>query len=244
MAVQFNRFPTAEQAEQALRNELLRHISEGPGYTESEDSRTLGTRRATAPYVIMLPGGSTPLRIYNTLTDTPPAEVHPALHFVLSDDRYVSEESSDSNYHHIKPMAEALRLPDSRVIHPDTTLSLEDAAADYGDALQDLDRQKAFFALAILGIGTDGHTASIFPGSPNDSSAWSTPVYEKAGFDRITTGEAFISRFRRLLFFATGEGKWDILYEISRRPEEYPAGRLMLSHAAAEIWTDQGYHDE
>jgi 6-phosphogluconolactonase/glucosamine-6-phosphate isomerase/deaminase len=50
--------------------------------------------------------------------------------------------------------------------------------------------------------------------------------------------------FRRLVFLATGENKRLILRELSRRPEDFPAGRIMVAHPAAEIWTDEAPHGE
>jgi 6-phosphogluconolactonase/glucosamine-6-phosphate isomerase/deaminase len=60
------------------------------------------------------------------------------------------------------------------------------------------------------------------------------------GVPRISVSAAVLLSFRKLIFFATGAGKRDILYELSRRPEEYPAGRIMLQHPNAHIWTDEG----
>lgn len=244
MAIQFKRFPTADQAEQALHNELRRYIMDGPGYTEDEDSRFLGSRRATAPYVIMVPGGSTPLRVYRVIREEPPAQVHPSLFFVLSDDRYVPVRSPESNFGHIMPMAKALRLPETRVLHPDPSIPLDESGARYDRDLQNLDSRRAVYALAILGIGTDGHTASLFPGRRREEGVLAAPVRDRTGFDRITTTEKFIEQFSRLIFFATGEAKRDILYEIERRPEDFPAGRIMVKHRSSEIWTDQGYEHE
>ena len=253
MAIEFTRFHSAKQAEQALLNEIRHNITAGPGYTELENSPDLGARRATAPFVLMLPGGKTPLRVYDRVAAEPPASVHPALHIVVSDDRHVGPDSPDSNFGRLKPLASALHLPENRLIHPDPSAPIEIAAETFARELRDLDGRKARFGLAILGIGDDGHTAGIF--DPNliplpaditsrDPDQWAFPVTGRRDFDRVTASASCILRFRRILFFATGAGKRDILYAIARRPEEYPAGRILLQHDRAEIWTDQGFNYE
>ncbi len=241
MSVEFRRFASPDRAENALFSELERHLTQAPN----------GGHNGSGPYVIMLPGGSTPLRVYGRLRNTPTLRVDPAAHLVLSDDRHVPPDSADSNYRYIRAMAKSVGIPDDRVTHVHTDQPLAQSAEGYDDALARLHERDATFALAILGIGGDGHTASLFTSAavplPADTGEREAPhrfalaVPGTGGFDRVSATPEFILGFQRLLFFATGEGKRDILYRIARHPEEYPSGRLMLQHDRAEIWTDQGY---
>lgn len=258
MGVHFNHFETERQAADALYNELRHHLSVGPEYHAEDDNLQVAVRTATSPYVVMLAGGSTPMAVYRRLAGEPPKHVHPAAHLMLSDDRYVDLHDDRSNYHHIAPLAHALGLPEERLIHVDATLALDQAVSGFGEQVAEVGRRNGVFALAILGIGSDGHTASLFSAQkatvattfspdttgtgklaayPTDQLALSTGLH--GGLERVSVGPAVLLAFRKLVFFATGAGKRDILYELSRRPEQFPAGQIMLQHPNSEIWTDE-----
>ncbi len=272
MAINFTTFPTEQQAGDALYNELRRALGENPEYHAAEDDPELAERTATSPHVVMLAGGSTPLKIYRRIAAEPPRHGHPATHLMLSDDRYVAAEDKRSNYGHIRPLAHALGLPEDRLVHVNPDLPLAEAVHDFGTRIAEVGRRQGIFSLAILGIGSDGHTASLFtpdlvedltgtgtgPGAGPSSTARPGPAAagsgtlltedparlalhtgEHGGLHRVSVGSAVLLSFRTLIFFATGHSKRDILYELSRRPEHYPAGRIMLQHPNATIWTDE-----
>ncbi len=257
MAVEFVTYETEQRAADALFNELRHHLESGPNHHSTDNT-------VSGPFVVMLAGGSTPLEVYRRVADNPPRSVHPAAHLLLSDDRYVPETDSQSNFGTIRPMAAKLGLDGSRFVHADTALPEDQAVADFGRKVVDLGARSAVFALGILGIGTDGHTASLFtpsmvtlPGdgptdeNPTDSAAGGgtllTSQTDRAalatgvhgGVPRISLGTEVLLSFRKLIFFATGRSKREILYELSRRPEQYPAGLIMLNHPNAHIWTDE-----
>lgn len=297
MPVQFHRFSSEKQAADAVYNELRRYLVDGPGYQLPEDDETVGARRATAPFVLMLAGGQTPLPIYRRLGREVPSQVHPAVHLLLSDDRVVPYDDERSNAGMIAPTVRALGLPEERFVHVDAEHPLGEATERFSGAIHDLGSRNAIFALALLGIGGDGHTASLFdpglisaaadglppprtavrpetgPGAPdpvaaarqaaprresngdsqpelpprpgdgvllassNGSAALAAGLH--GGTERITVSPEVLLSFRRLIFFATGAAKREILYDLSRRPEAYAAGALMLRHPNAEIWTDE-----
>lgn len=266
MSVEFRPFESEQIARATLHNELRNALAAGPDYGATIGDGTVADRTATAPYVIMLPGGSTPMRVYDQIAGEPPPIVHPAVHLLVSDDRYVPADDERSNFGRIARMVQTLGLPPERFIHIDPARSIEAAAAALGTRIGELMERDALFGLGVLGIGSDGHTASIFsasdvPGTVGppppraqepaeplpsgtvvadpDPSAYAVPTVAVAGVRRITLTARVLLAFRRLVFFATGGDKFDILYELSRRPEEYAAGRILLQHQRAEIWTDQ-----
>jgi 6-phosphogluconolactonase/glucosamine-6-phosphate isomerase/deaminase len=261
VAVEFVTYETEQRAADALFNELRHYLGFGPGYHSSDpqDDRTTAEKTATAPYVIMLAGGSTPLEVYRNVAKHPPRHIHPAAHLILSDDRYVPETDERSNFGAIRPLATGLGLKENRFVHADTSLPVEETVADFGRQVVGLGERSALFALGVLGIGPDGHTASLFttsmvqlprPDGTNgtgggtllvtapERAAVATGVH--GGVPRISLGAEVLLSFRKLIFFAPGLAKREILYEISRRPEEYPAGLIMLNHPNAHIWTDEG----
>ncbi|MFW5695916.1 MAG: 6-phosphogluconolactonase, partial [Alkalispirochaeta sp.] len=162
MAIKFQAFPTEQQAGDALYNELRRSLGENPEYHADEDGPGLAERTAISPHVVMLAGGSTPLEIYRRIAAEPPRHVHPATHLMLSDDRYVSADDERSNYGHIRPLAHALGLPEDRLVHVNPDLPLPEAVHDFGSRIAEVGHRGGIFSLAILGIGSDGHTASLF----------------------------------------------------------------------------------
>jgi 6-phosphogluconolactonase len=88
------------------------------------------------------------------------------------------------------------------------------------------------FDLVYLGMGEDGHTASLFPGSPVDVSAPTMPVtahYQDRPAERVTLTPVVFNSARMVVFMATGEKKADTLAEVlseTHNPAQYPAQRI------------------
>jgi len=124
--------------------------------------RALTARGASA---VMLAGGSTPMAAYRSLARQP--LVHDdRLHVLFSDERYVPADSSASNYHQSRPLLDALALPAESLLRVRTELPLDEAAAAYDAALTTLLSAGIHIGLGLLGLGADGHTASLF--TPGD----------------------------------------------------------------------------
>lgn len=237
------RYPDTDAAARALEEELRAALA----------APTQGW-----PRLLMLAGGSTPIEVYRRIGESPPDRVPPGTWLLLSDDRHVPIDDERSNYRAIHPMAAQLGIPDTRLIHPDPELPLQEAADEFGRWIALPARTGAEFELGILGIGGDGHTASLFspdlvpaaePGSSQAIGSGS-PVYttpgelahaagEKLGVERVSVSARVLLCFRRLIFFAPGENKQAIIRELQTAPERYPAGRVLMQHPNARIWTDQ-----
>lgn len=250
MAVEFVPYPSADHAAGALEDELRRYFTYGP------DHQLAGHNvEAQADFVVMLAGGATPLTVYRKIAAEPPQRSHPGLHLMLSDERVVPPEHEQSNYGQIAPLADALALGAGRFIYPDTRSSSDRAVESFGDALRRATERSAIFALGVLGIGADGHTASLFdaaaagweprsktdlPGTGLGLPGYDEPVDagEQLGVARVSAAPAALLSFRRLVFFVTGAAKREILTALRDDPQSYPAGRIMAAHPRAEIWTD------
>lgn len=189
---------------------------------------------------LALAGGSTPRRLYQLLAGPPWSQQlpWPALQIYFGDERAVPPEHPDSNY----GMARAAWL--ARVplaagqVHPMQAdpARITQAAADYAGLLErQLPRNEAgvpVFDLILLGLGTDGHTASLFPGTPalEERARWVAPVYlEQHDSWRLTLTCPVLEAARQLLFLVAGADKAACLARVLGTPvndERLPVQRI------------------
>ena len=179
---------------------------------------------ALAPMTVALSGGSTPRGLYQLLADEPFREQvsWANTHFFWSDERHVPPDHPDSNY---RMAYEALlsRVPvsDSNVhrIHSENP-SAQQAADEYEKTVVPrLD-------LILLGLGTDGHTASIFPGSDvvhETKRLVAAPWVEKLNTYRITMTLPLLNNGASIVFLVSGAEKAQIVKEVLEGPKKYPA---------------------
>lgn len=192
---------------------------------------------AAGPCAVCLSGGTTPKVLYTLLASDAYRSRVPwrDIHWFWGDERFVGRDDARSNFH----MADAAML--SRVpvppgnVHPvDTSLATPAAAADeyartlasyYGTAT--LDRKRPLFAATLLGIGPDGHTASLFPGSPllAERERWAAASVGERPEDRITLTYPVLESSSTIAFLACGTAKQDILAKLDAGVD-LPAGRI------------------
>ena len=125
--------------------------------------------------------------------------------------------------------------PGREQIHamPVESSELDDAAARYAQTLVDVAGSPPVLDLVHLGLGSDGHTASLVPGDPvldvTDTDVALTGVYQ--GRRRMTLTYPAINRARRVLWLITGEDKAAMLVRLRRGDPAIPAGRVRQDHA-------------
>ena len=188
---------------------------------------------------VCLTGGSSPEGLYRLLAEEPWRSKVPwdRVHWFMGDDRFVPENDRLSN------MGMARRLFLDKVpaprgnIHaiPTDAVYLEGAASLYQDTLSEfygaerLDPARPLFDLVLMGVGPDGHTASLFPGSGalEEQERWVVGV-AKAGMEplvpRVTLTFPALAATREMLFVADGAGKREILRRVFSG-EDLPAAR-------------------
>ncbi len=117
-------------------------------------------------FAVALSGGSTPKAIYQTLLSKHKTSIDWSLvHLYWSDERAVSPDSPDSNYRMAMENGfSSLPIPKAQIHRMKGEINLEEAASDYADLLGRT-LGPHLFDLVMLGVGEDGHTASLFPGS-------------------------------------------------------------------------------
>jgi 6-phosphogluconolactonase len=117
---------------------------------------------------------------------------------------------------------------------PTTQVSPQAAASDYERELmmfygaERLDPARPLFDVTFLGLGTDGHTASLFPGSPilDERDRWVAPVIGLKPETRITLTYPTLESSQHVAFLATGKEKQEVLDQLRQGSTQLPAGRL------------------
>jgi 6-phosphogluconolactonase len=194
-------------------------------------------------FALCLSGGSTPKRLYEILAEPAMASQMPwdRCHWFFGDERFVPHDHPDSNFRMVREaLFETASVP-ARNIHPIPTegTTPEDAARAYEMELKryygtdKLDPARPLFDVTLLGVGEDGHTASLFPGQPAlaEDRRWVVAVTGVKAEDRVTLTYPALDSSGETAFLATGRSKRDILTRIGTDPtlpaaRVHPSGRL------------------
>jgi 6-phosphogluconolactonase len=192
---------------------------------------------ATAPSAIMLSGGTTPLPAYRALA-TRSLKHDAGLRILFSDDRYVSTDSEKSNYHQSRPLLDALALPPEAVLRVRTELTLEEAAQDYARSLAALLAAGIPVGLGLLGLGADGHTASLFSAADLERARGklAIAVQRPDGLSAVSVTPEFLARVGEVLFVVAGSGKREAIERLAARDAGLTAWRAVQSCAQVELW--------
>jgi 6-phosphogluconolactonase len=178
-------------------------------------------------FTVALSGGSTPRALYELLADQFIDQIPwPNIHFYWSDERHVPPDHPDSNYR-IANEAMLSRVPvlPTNVHRVISENRAADAARDYEDTIKQISADPRL-DLILLGLGTDGHTASIFPGSEvlhETKRLVAAPWVEKLNTFRITMTLPLLNNGASVVFLVSGAEKAQIVKEALEGPEKYPA---------------------
>ena len=197
-------------------------------------------------FSLALSGGSTPGRFFELLAleDIPWDMVH----IFWADERLVAPDSPDSNLRLARERLLSIAPVPERNIHPMATaapgpgMTPERLAKAYESVLGDFFGKEGFpaFDAIHLGLGGDGHTASLFPGQPAlfERERWVVPVeYPKASppIPRLTLTLPVLNAARRVFFLISGADKRQLAEDIlAGRGGEYPAS--MVRPAGTLLW--------
>lgn len=187
---------------------------------------------ARGRFVFAVSGGHTPWVMLRALAneDVPWSDVHLA----QVDERVAPPEDPDRNLTHLREslLSRAPLVPQHVHIMPVESLDLEAAAERYAQTLADVAGSPPVLDLVHLGLGPDGHTASLVPGDPvlnvSDRDVALTGTYQ--GRRRMTLTYPIINRSRRILWVVTGEEKAGQLVRLRDADHSIPAGRVDQEH--------------
>ncbi len=202
--------------------------------------RTLQPHPALRQKGIMLAGGQTPLATYALLAASPGGEAG-AAYLCLSDERMVPFDSPDSNYGALAGLVRALGIGKDHVLTVDSSLSPQAAADRYDRELRTFLEAGGRLVLGLLGLGTDGHTASLFTSEDLARAAgrYAVAVHRPDGHEGVSVTPALLRHVERLLVVAVGAPKREMVETLLQRPDSIPAGQAIAGHPAVEVWADE-----
>jgi 6-phosphogluconolactonase len=221
-------------------------VTPAPIVDVADDSEALASRvarfiaaRVSNPsghFNLSLSGGSTPKRAYELLVDSGASLDWQKVHLFWGDERFVPPDNRDSNFRMAREsLIDHVPIPAAQV-HPIPTGcgSPQEAADLYEATLQSfygsetLDPKRPLFDVTLLGLGEDGHTASLFPGTKalDERGAWVTSIIGVKPEPRISLTYPALESSGVILFIVSGEKKREILARVLANDMTLPAARL------------------
>ena len=199
-------------------------------------------------FTMALSGGSTPKVLHKILAASPYKEKidWTRLHIFWGDERAVpfSDDRNNAKMAY-DTLLDKVPVPAAQIHVMRTDIPPEQSAAEYEKILHDYFPQGASFDLVLLGMGDDGHTLSLFPGTEvvHEEKAWVKAFFLKAqDMYRITLTKTIVNRAARIAFLTTGSGKAVALKEVLRgiyNPDLYPSQEIKPANGALHWFVDE-----
>jgi 6-phosphogluconolactonase len=199
-------------------------------------------------FSIALSGGTTPISFFHALADQKASIPWDRVDIFWVDERCVPPDDRESNYGMTKKhFLNKIRIPSENINRIFGEAEPENEAKRYSQRI----KQKVFlvknwpvFDWILLGLGEDGHTASLFPGSPvleNFDEISDIAIHPLSGQRRITLTLPVLNRARVITFLVTGSSKTLIIGEILKKPKahtNYPANKINPLNGTLEWYLD------
>ncbi len=208
-------------------------------------AREVLTKRSR--FTVALAGGSTPKTLYSLLASEFRSAVEwSRVHFFWTDERFVPPDAIESNYRMVQEtLVRPLGLPAGNVHAPDTSsLDPSDSARQYEHAIRTFfGTEFPRFDWILLGMGEDGHVASLFPGSaaPEESSRLVTAIVNspKPPSVRLTMTLPLLNAGRELHFLVSGRRKNSVFLKIfAQENADLPAQQVRPYEGTVDWWVD------
>lgn len=210
---------------------------------------TRAVSSSKGPFRVALSGGSTPRGLFALLADaSAPYRARvpwDRVHFFWGDERCVPPDAPDSNYRMAREtLLDKLGIPPERVFRMAGELDPEDAAKKYEAVLRAQLGDAPRFDFVFLGLGPDGHTASLFPGTPAVTetarlvAVGTAPVSPTA---RLTLTMPVLNAAARVVFVVSGAAKAAVAARVLTEPPSpaFPAGLVDPSKGSVLWLLDQ-----
>ncbi|MBD0786450.1 6-phosphogluconolactonase [Vibrio sp. Y2-5] len=224
-------FQTAEQVVESLANEMQRYSEQG------------------TPVHISLSGGSTPKMLFKLLASASYADAiqWQNLHFWWGDERCVAPDDAESNYGEANALLfSQVKLPAENIHRirgeDDPQTEAERFAKEMADVIP-CENGTPVFDWILLGVGADGHTASLFPNVTNyaDENLSVVATHPESGQLRVSKTAKVLEAAKRISYLVLGAGKTEIVNEIHTTPAAdlpYPAAKIQSKTGETEWYLD------
>lgn len=198
-------------------------------------------------FTIALSGGETPKKLYQVLGAQPYNEKIKwnRLEIFWGDERFVPFDDEQNNAKMAYDnLLSKVNIPAEQIHKIWTDITPEGSAKQYEKILhQFFDDKQTTFDLTLLGMGDDGHTLSLFPGSEilNGDQSWVNAVNSKEKGERITLMPGIVNRSSAISFLITGEKKAKVLQEIFDNVDnkKYPAQLIQPANGELHWFLDE-----
>lgn len=201
-------------------------------------------------FLISLCGGNTPTKLYELLGSKFQNKTDwSSVHFFWGDERSVSVDDSGNSYGQAKKILfDKINIPDENIHRILSELEPAVAASEYAQALKVFSEpplQWPRFDLVLLGMGDDGHTASLFPGSPVEVDSPTLAVtanYQDRPANRVTLTQNVFNDAWNIFFLVSGASKAETLHQVlqgEHKPDLYPAQRIKPSNGSLTWLVDE-----
>ena len=232
-----------------------RHIFDSPEETARAVAELILVRakdknKQSLPFNVALSGGSTPKLLFTILSNEY-ADLIP-WHFVRLfwvDERCVAPTHAESNFGMTyENLLKNVPIQDSNIFRMSGEVDPAQEARHYQAQLQaelPVRNDQPLFDLILLGMGDDGHTASIFPDNLsllNSDYAVSVAVHPTSGQKRITLTGKVINQAEQVVFLITGSSKATILKQVIQRTknfQKFPSSHIQSHSGPAEFYLDK-----
>jgi 6-phosphogluconolactonase len=188
-----------------------------------------------SPRVVMLTGGSTPFGVYHALAASGVCAAD-GVSVMVSDDRHVPLDSADSNYGRMLPFLNSLGVAQRLFVDPDIPVAI--SAERYATSLAPIARGELSFPLGILGLGADGHVASLFsPAQLAEARGqYAIAVRRPDGMNGVSVTPTILCAAERLVFWVAGRDKQQAVDALRHSPASIPAGLVLDAAPSIELW--------
>lgn len=224
-------FQTAEQVVESLANDMKAFSEQG------------------RPVHISLSGGSTPKMLFKLLaTDAYASTIQwNNLHFWWGDERCVAPDDAESNYGEANALLfSKVNLPAENIHRILGENEPEAEAERFAKEMADViptENGTPVFDWILLGVGADGHTASLFPGQTDyqDENLSVLASHPESGQIRVSKTAKVLEAAKRISYLVLGAGKVEIVHEIHTTPADdlpYPAAKIQSKTGETEWYLD------
>jgi 6-phosphogluconolactonase len=235
-------FPTPQALAESLALELINQIK------EIKEIKEAGKR--ISPFTIALSGGSTPKLLFSVLGDEFASSVSWSnVHFFWVDERCVPPDDPESNFGMTnKTLLSKIDIPENNIHRINGEDDLWKEAERYSDEIEKFTVNRngfPFFNIILLGLGEDGHTASIFPGNEKlfqTDRICASAVHPSTGQERITITGKVINNAANIIFIVTGKNKAGIVNNIVGQRDnkkQFPASFVKPSDGRVFWYLDE-----